>query len=868
MHHPSPSRTRNLSPVPLLLLLVGLAALLATLLVGASCAASRSRPIVPVLPAASRLMAEAREALDEPGGEARAREAAERAAALEPEWIAPERLFDDLERGRMRGAAALAARLEALSRDPGNARLAYLAGRLEGICGEERFEGAARGAGAPAWAHHGLAWTRFRAGDASGALDRGRRAIEGARDPWERSYFAVAQARYLLAERRSGDAIELLEEILEMEDFAAHDRLEPAVWLAVAELGIDDAEQEALVERGARRAIQILETSDLSAEQCRRIVSELIGRGGAAASPQEIAAALAAREGPGRGELRSRILRDLGFSNLALRSLRARPGPGMGAGTEEPPDEDQRSDGVALRSVRMAAGEASTSIEDWLETLPIFLLDPDGLPLDPGLRRLVEAGRGGEDLAARIERGEALLAAGWFREAAGYARDLAHFDSDVALDLHARATRGRVLLDEISLLLFAVDVGARRPGVWRASPDDPLTLERIDAQGVRRGAKIDSLHALLVAMQPLFDRYHAGGGGEERCAEDLSHSPRLVYPPAASVVHPGPLFSEADEVAGRGEAGTAVGGLAAELAGIGRFGIFGQAMGGGGPDGTLRRLLWIEEVSGEHLGVPFSGSVAWCEGADLLSRPGRAGARITGAALHEGYWIDVANVHAEWIRWRWLERRVFEEFDIDPRSLLAGRGPRREWVSRESNLARATRLYATEGLDDLLRLRVLVERRDALDSPPSHDLVPFEELLEVVAIHEEGHLCDRTRFLPLRQHLLGALGLLFDAGFSPPRVAELLEYRAQLTALCAVVDPRLPLADIVEAIGGGTSVTAHAAAYRRLLADLLGVLDADRSLHPSLDSDFFLVQQLHHLEAEEVRGIARELARRVGMLEE
>src|SRR6202008_1528495 len=77
--------------------------------------------------------------------------------------------------------------------------------------------------------------------------------------------------------------------------------------------------------------------------------------------------------------------------------------------------------------------------------------------------------------------------------------------------------------------------------------------------------------------------------------------------------------------------------------------------------------------------------------------------------------------------------------------------------------------------------------------------------------------------LPIPEHLLRAPALLSRAGFSAQGVAERLEYRAQLTALCEAPDPRLAWVDVLAAGEGETqSVTAHAAADRQLLVDLIG----------------------------------------------
>jgi hypothetical protein len=148
----------------------------------------------------------------------------------------------------------------------------------------------------------------------------------------------------------------------------------------------------------------------------------------------------------------------------------------------------------------------------------------------------------------------------------------------------------------------------------------------------------------------------------------------------------------------------------------------------------------------------------------------------------------------------------------------------------------------------------------------------LDELLESTSVHEEGHLCDRTRFLPLSQHLWRAAKLLASSGFDPQVVSRRLEYRAQLVALCDVEDPRVPLVALLRAAEtGGSSVTPHAEAYRELLADLLEELDEALEREPGawadIDPGHVLAHQMHWLTPDDVRRLARNLARREGLFE-
>ena len=171
----------------------------------------------------------------------------------------------------------------------------------------------------------------------------------------------------------------------------------------------------------------------------------------------------------------------------------------------------------------------------------------------------------------------------------------------------------------------------------------------------------------------------------------------------------------------------------------------------------------------------------------------------------------------------------------------------------------------------MYKRQVLRDRLPGDGEPPREALVELAELLDSTAAHEEGHLCDRTRYLPLSRNLLRVVAFLVESGFSPAGVARRLEYRAQLTALCAVADPRLPLSEIlISAEQRAEAVTPHAAAYERLVRDLLELLaaelEADPGAWPAISPDHYLAHQLHWLGPEDVRRLALELARREGLV--
>lgn len=815
-----------------------------------------ARPAPP--PAASTALAGARAALRlaAPGERealAAVRAAATAAAEGAAGWVAPRRLLDDLEVRALRGPDVVARYREELARAEDPATL-YLLGRLEGPAGRARFQRAARLDPSFAWAWHGIAWERFRGGDARGAVGPGERARALAREPWERAYFAGTLARYLLALEREGAAVAALEEALAQPGLADSDRVETALLLARAELGSEDEDR---VDRGLRRATRLLRGTDLGADEVAQLAAAILGSrraggpGGAEAALLELEAAAGAREGAGRAEL---------VASLRLRAGDAALGLAAAASAAEGDPRGAAELALDPRGVaaRLAVGDGPAAIEAWRAALPGAVVDASGLPRDERLRALVLAARTADDAAGAARLGDALLAAGWFTEARGLAEHLARREPAAARALERRGIEGELLLAGLADVLERVDRGRGARADWVGRAGDAFTVERpVGADGVPV-RRIDTLADVLAALQPLFDRFD----GRSAPGTEVLGSPITAPAPGVRLVHPGPRFSSADEAAGLGRAGAPVPGLAAWLAAIGRFGIFGEAPGQGGPDGTVLRRLWVEPKEGAHLGVPFRGTVVWCDGTELGSRPVRSGADIVGAALHEGYWIDVAGLRRELARWRALERRLEPEGDVDGGAALAVRGPRLEAGGEGRALERRS-LAAPLGAADRIRVAVLAERRAA--DPGARDLVSLDEIVALTALHEEGHLCDRTRFLPLGRNLGDALGLLLQARFSPRGLMEALEYRAQLTALCEAPDPRMALAECVDGLEGD-GVTPHGAAYARLLADLLEEIDRDLASHAGLDPDRRLLWQLHCLDPEGVRRAARALAGRRGML--
>jgi len=826
---------------------------------------------------------------------------AERALDLNPGWVAPRRFLDEELRSDLRGPEALGARRQDLALNPEDVGLHYLVGRLEGQGGESHLKEAVRLDPYEPWAQHGLAWNAYRRGEFSKAKRYGKRALDRARDPFERAQFAWAMARYLTSDGEEDEALELLATHASSEDIAAWDRTWLTVELALLELGSGDYQRRL---GGALRAARLLREADLTDDEVKRLV--LVARLHGATTAAVVREGLAAREDSLALRLRGELI--LGEARSVL---------GLGILERDAAAGGEPLSGSRERQLRFALGNAAAAVEQWRTELPGFALNERGVPRTPTLARLVRAARALDGSALSARRfGAALIDAGWFAEARAYASRVPTHNLDDALALDARAAAGRGLLSAISRMLHAVDRGeayfeppGTGPGGWKAithgtepeaapepEPEPEPESETVEpdaaGEGVSNGpgwsaksaqerslgdasedaaedsGRVRDLDDLLTALGPAVARSHASLGGStdpERVSAALLASPRLDFGMLGQVVHPGPRFSAEDGEQERGKPGAPVGGLAAELARMGRFGLFGQ-VGGQSPDGAVMRMLYQEVRSGKHMGQEWSGSVAWCDGADVPSRASRAGASIAGAALHEGYWIDVSILRRERKRWQDLADR-FAGIDGEARveRALAVTGLALANPALDSRAS--TELLLGEA--DRVRLAVMVERGAPLGAhltPPTLD-----EICLATANHEEGHLCDHARFLPLGEHMGRVLKFLFTSGFSPAVMARRLEARAHLTALCVTADPRLPLVDMLQAAeDGGTSALPHTRAYADLLGDFLEELDkqlsSDPAAWPELDPLRALGQQLHLLAPERVRQVALVLAERRGLV--
>ncbi len=781
----------------------------------------------------------------DPGARAGARSEAERALLLAPDWVAPRRFLDELLRDELLLPERLAEYQETLARMPADAPTLYLYGRLLGSRSAETFRKAVERDPALAWAWHGLAVHSAREGDSTEALRCQRRSARLPRDPWEAAFFDLALAR---REQETGNleiAAKILTDRLSSRALPLDMQPELATDLALLELGAPD---EAIEARGFERALMVIQDPRANPVLLARLADRLASAGAWGLSGTTIELAYAMRQDLAASRLRAGFLReDVSFESLdALRG------------------------GVLsyTRAEAFARGRIRETIEAWLLELPRTVLDESGLPREPRLAAIVREARalpaGDARMASSEDRarfGDALIDAGWFAEARALGLAWLAVDAELARLLELRALAGLAVLDTLRTFMVEIDRGQAQ-GV-ELSQDPASGAARFSAR------KIENVDDLLRALVPALTREHRVLGGSTDPAEverELLASPRIGYGPLATIVHPGPWFSAQDERLGRGSRGEPVGGLAAELHRLGRFGVVGEVSFGGGPDAAVLQTLWVEEREGEHLGQRWSGTVAWCDAADVQSRFERRGAGIAGASVHEGYWVDIQSARENLRAWEALrERFAGPEQRAAVERALTVRGPLRTGEPERSGELDPL------GEDDRVVLAILAERGTEQESLGR---ISLDELVEILALHEEGHLCDRARFYPLRAHMFQIFALMARAGFDPASIARHLEYRAELVALCEAPEPRLVLAGILHVGGNGeaAATTEHPSAYRELLGDLLLELDQalaeDPAAFAGIEPERELLYQLHRIRPETLRKAARAAARREGLLAE
>lgn len=126
--------------------------------------------------------------------------------------------------------------------------------------------------------------------------------------------------------------------------------------------------------------------------------------------------------------------------------------------------------------------------------------------------------------------------------------------------------------------------------------------------------------------------------------------------------------------------------------------------------------------------------------------------------------------------------------------------------------------------------------------------------------HENGHVVEIKRHLPLLRGLPASLALVVQSGFSPLRIEMELERRAQLAALAYAEDPDLALAEMMAALPvHAREPDAHAGGYRDAIRALAVEVYQHPELYGAINRTYRVVPQLDRLTNEQIRHAARRI---------
>ena len=127
----------------------------------------------------------------------------------------------------------------------------------------------------------------------------------------------------------------------------------------------------------------------------------------------------------------------------------------------------------------------------------------------------------------------------------------------------------------------------------------------------------------------------------------------------------------------------------------------------------------------------------------------------------------------------------------------------------------------------------------------------WQEVYDLIRLHEQAHLVDAHRYLPIGNHFGPALWLFAASGFSASSLQADLEGRAEIAALALGANPRLTLAHITAFTTSlhrpGESM--HQVGFGRVLRRLIELWQADGA-PGAIDPEHNLLAQLDRLDPE------------------
>jgi tetratricopeptide (TPR) repeat protein len=274
--------------------------------------------------------------------------------------------------------------------------------------------------------------------------------------------------------------------------------------------------------------------------------------------------------------------------------------------------------------------------------------------------------------------------------------------------------------------------------------------------------------------------------------------------------------------------------LVRELAGHGLLLVLGQRS-GGPPEAMLAELIRRDPLTRVRVrGAEVEREVAWIAAPHLAGyQEWAGGGDLAGLALQRLVLVDLHAI----ARWEGeIARR---------RARLA---PYRAEILAEPALEDepVTAIDDPAGVEDRLWLDGAIDLKG--------------EVLK----HEDAHLVDADRHLPVLEHPFRNFELALRGGFDASEILAMLERNAQLAAIAEGTSPRLALATCCSALSRGG---AHGVGYEAIVEAFVEEIDDHPERYPEIDAARVIVQQLHRLSDAQVRALARETMKRWGLSE-
>lgn len=300
-----------------------------------------------------------------------------------------------------------------------------------------------------------------------------------------------------------------------------------------------------------------------------------------------------------------------------------------------------------------------------------------------------------------------------------------------------------------------------------------------------------------------------------------------------------------------GEAG---GALEAFLNSFNFYLIIGKREGGNPEALLLKGLVWEREQSRRAWNKDVHFDLFLGEEPLISGLRDFSGDRVAGITFEDSIFVL-------------LDR--LQDQSAEAREILERAGPLGERLFSDPLLSAAepggavslgSPLFLREKLLHLFLTRWQGERREGKGR--EWEGSPF---LDMVEWHEVGHMVDVRQYIPLEKNIFRNLWFALRNGFSPSRIEAELEGRAQVTSLAFCKNPHLALASLVGFLPFKDSSPPHSRGYYRVSEEFVSYLYENRKNFAAIQDDFPILEQLHLLSGDEIRSIALEVGKRMGL---